>query len=193
MRRKLKVREMMAHRPCAEYTEERVRELWSGRPALTPREVGELPIPAEDRIWCLLTCFDLSDRATMLFAAHCAADALHSERAAGRDPDRRSWDAVTVAYNFATGRATDAQRDAAWDAAGSSARADALADARDAAWAAAWAAACAAARDAARDAAWGAARDAALAAAGAAAGAAVRNRQCALLVEYAEWDLAVSS
>jgi hypothetical protein len=126
----------------------------------------------------------MSDRAMRMFAAHCAADALHAERAAGREPDLRSWDAVTVAYDYATGRATDA----ALAAAGAAAWDAALAAARVAAWAAADAAARAAARDAARDAASATAWAAALAAAQRVALAAVRNRQCALLVEYVEWD-----
>jgi hypothetical protein len=111
------------------------------------------------------------------FACDCADGALHRERTAGREPDKRSWEAVRVARRHAIGQARDedldaawaaawaAARDAVWAAARDAARDAAWATARDAAWAAArdaaWAAARAAARDAARDAAWDAARDAA--------------------------------
>jgi len=158
MRRTLTVRGCMAFKPCGAYDEERVTALWAGREALTPREVGALAIPGEDRIWCLLTCFGLSDRTKRMFAAHVAANALHAERKRGREPDVRLWDAVRVAYDYANGNATDEQRAAAW--------------------AAAWAAAGAAAWAAARDATW-------------AAGDATWERQCALLVEYAEWEMAL--
>ncbi len=90
------------------------------------------------------------------FACDCAQRALERERAAGREPDPRSWEAVGVARRYAYGKATQAELEAAWaaasaakDAAASAAWAAASA-ARAAAWAA-WAAA-SAARDAARDA-----------------------------------------
>ena len=85
------------------------------------------------------------------FACWCAEAGLKREREAGREPDKRSWDAIRVKRRWLRGLASDkeldAARDAAWDAAWATARA------RDAARAAAWAAA--------RDAAWAAARDAA--------------------------------
>ena len=98
-----------------------------------------------------------------LFAADCAERALWRERAAGREPDPRSWEAVRVAREATHGRAqaaaAGAARDAAWAAAASAWAADA-ADAAEAAQATAGAADAA---EAARDAAWAAgaaARDA---------------------------------
>ena len=85
-----------------------------------------------------------NDTTARLFAADCAERALKRERKAGREPDPRSWAAVTAAREFARGEISAA--------------------ARAAAWAAAWAAAGAAARAAAWDAAWAAARAAAWAA-----------------------------
>jgi len=104
-----------------------------------------------------------------LFAADCAERALLRERAAGREPARRSWRAIEVARQRARGEATDEQLAAAGACARPAAR-DARAAARSAAWAAAaaadaWAAAAAAdaaawaAADAARDAAGAAERD----------------------------------
>jgi hypothetical protein len=124
------------------------------------------------------------------FAVWVARQALLRERKRGREPDKRSWEALRVKALWIRGKATDAELDAArdaaraaaWDAA-SAARAAAWDAAGDAAWdaarAAAWDAAGAAARDAARDAvraaAWAAAGDAAWDAASAAAWAAARD------------------
>jgi hypothetical protein len=92
------------------------------------------------------------DKSLRLFATDCAERALKREEKSGRKVDKRSWDAVRIARDFARGRATEQELAAAWAAA--------WAAARDAARAAAGAAARAAARDAARAAAWDAARDA---------------------------------
>ena len=95
------------------------------------------------------------------FAADCAARALRRERAAGRETDPRSWDAVRVARRHATGRATDAELTAAGAAAVAAIRARTGAGwaaryaARDATGAAAWAVADAGHAD--RAAAWAAA------------------------------------
>ncbi len=91
-------------------------------------------------------CLWVADATTALhlFACDVATTALEAERAAGREPDSRSWEAVRVKRAWLAGEATDAARAAAWAAA----------------WAAAGAAAGAAARAAARDAAWDAAWDA---------------------------------
>ena len=163
------------------YSAERLAALYD-RPH-TPLEVltrddGEwATVPARDRLWTVLRKDMLPDRTLRLFACECATRALNRERAAGREPDARSWNAVDVARRHAEGQASDqeltAARDAAWDAA--------RAAARDAAWAAAWDAARDAARDAAWDAAWAAAQAAAWAAAWAAAQAAA---------QAAAWDAA---
>jgi hypothetical protein len=116
------------------------------------------------------------DRMARRFAADAAEAVLLGERASGREPDVRSWEAVAVARRFAAGVASrdelaaarDAARaaggDAVWaaarDAGGAAARAAVWVAARDAVSVAACAAACAAARDAVWDAARDAARDA---------------------------------
>ena len=131
-----------------------------------------------------------------LFAADCAEVALLAERAAGREPDERSWAAVVAARRFARGdidrsalgAAGDAARAAAGDAARSAAGDAAWNAARSAARSAARAAAGDAARSAAGDAAWNAAGDAARSAAGAAAGAAARDKQYGRLCAYLTGD-----
>jgi hypothetical protein len=103
------------------------------------------------KIVCPVSNWD--DRTRRLFAADCAESVLLAERACGREPDPRSWEAVSVARRFADGKISDAARAAACDAA-CAARASARAAAEASAEAAAWAAS-----DAAR-AAWDAASDA---------------------------------
>jgi hypothetical protein len=89
------------------------------------------------------------------FACWCAEQALEQERAAGREPDPRSWAAIKTKRAWLRGECDDATLAAAeaaatlaaadaaaWAAAWAADAADAAADA--AAWAAAWAAAAAA-------------------------------------------------
>ena len=45
--------EMLAERPCEEYTQERITELWAGRERLTLLEVLDLPILAKDIVWVI--------------------------------------------------------------------------------------------------------------------------------------------
>lgn len=142
---------VMALRPCSDWPRERVAAaLGCGRHHHDV--LGDGGIPASDRAWLGIAL--LGERDRRLFACDCAERQLERERAAGREPDARSWAAVEVARRYARGEATSEELSAAgasaWDAAS-----DAWAAAGAAAWAA-WAAA----RDAARDA-WAAAGDAA--------------------------------
>lgn len=64
-------------------------------------------VSAADRLWVALRPELLSYRTLRLFACDCAERALTRERAAGREPDARSWTAVAVARRHAMGEATD--------------------------------------------------------------------------------------
>jgi len=81
------------------------------------------------------------------FAATVAENALLAERAAGREPDPRSWAAVQFIRDLLNGKIKEEDKKAAWSAA----------------WSAAWAAAWAAAESAwsAAESAWSAAQSAA--------------------------------
>ena len=93
-----------------------------------------------------------------LFACWCAERALRRERKAGREPDKRSWEAIRVKRRWLKGKATDEELSTARATAARDAAANAARDAaRDAAWGAAWDTARDAARDAAANAAWAAA------------------------------------
>ena len=82
------------------------------------------------------------------FACWCAEQALKAERKAGRESDKRSWEAIRVKRRWLKGEATDKELAAAGAAAGDAARDAAGAAAGAAAGDAAWAAAGDAAGDA---------------------------------------------
>ena len=96
-------------------------------------EVPGLCVP-EDALWAL-QCVPQAEKAACeriarLFSCDCAERALLRERAAGREPDARSFAAIEVARRFAKGEATDEERR---NAAAAAAAADAAAAAADAA------------------------------------------------------------
>ena len=103
------------------------------------------------------------DRIFRLFAADCAERALFRERAAGREPDARSWAAVAVARRYAVGEATAGELQAARAAASAATAAASAYAAAYAAYAAAYAAYAADASAATDAAAYAAAADAAAA------------------------------
>ena len=137
--------------------------------------------PLVDGVGKVVTCrvrltrkLTFDDRVARLFAADCAESALLGARAAGFEPDVRSWRAVDVARRFASGDASHEDRPAArsaaesaghaaWSASGSASR-SAAESARSAAGHAAW--------HAAGHAVWSAAESVAWSAAGHAAGSA---------------------
>jgi hypothetical protein len=146
------------------YDDERLRQLYD-RPMtaleVLQRKDGEWAyVPDRDRLWTAFRPGVLSDKINRLHACMSAERALMAERARGREPDARSWNAVNVARAFALGEATDDQRRAAAAAADDAAAAAAAAAADDAY--AAYAAAAAAADDDAADAAYDASADAAV-------------------------------
>ena len=166
---------IMSASPCAEYSRSRVEDLWAGREALTAREIAGLEIPADDRLWALISCC-LDDRQRRLFACDCAEIALGLVT----HPDPRSIESIRVARLYAVGEATAEQLSAAWAAAWAADRGAA----RASAWASAWDA-----RAAARDAARSAARAADWASAWAYAWdarAAAMAAQLQIALEYAE-------
>ena len=72
------------------------------------------------------------------FGCYVAEQALEQERAAGREPDERSWAAIESKRRWVRGEANDAELSAAWWAARSAAESAARSAAESAAWWAAW-------------------------------------------------------
>ena len=72
------------------------------------------------------------------FACDVAEEALMSERSAGREPDPRSFDAISVMRRFMTGDASETERNSAQIAAWSAARSTSEGSAEKSAWSASW-------------------------------------------------------
>lgn len=67
------INEIMSYGPCEDYPVQRVEGLWAGREALAPREVAELEIPHEDKVWALCHCLASRDlSAVVAFSQGCA-------------------------------------------------------------------------------------------------------------------------
>jgi len=94
------------------YGEDRERELVP-KGGLSPREVATLDIPVENRWWALVYASGASYPILREHACWCARQALDAERAAGREPDPRSWASVDVAERYARREATQDELDAA--------------------------------------------------------------------------------
>jgi len=86
-----------------------------------------------------------AERTLHEFACWCAESALKRERKAGREPDKRCWNAIKVKRRWLKGKATDDELTAAaaayWAAAGVGSIVGSIPSARAAAAAAYWAAA----------------------------------------------------
>ena len=108
---------MHSWRPHSRWPRERLKAAFGGRRSLTSLEVLGLDVPAQDRLWAVLREEIVPARELRLIACWCADRALSRERAAGCEPDTRSWWAAAVARRFANGRATEAQLAAAGAAA----------------------------------------------------------------------------
>ena len=155
--------DVMSWKPC--YSREQVSGWFGARTCMTVDDLMELDISDDDKLWCLLRPHVISERKLHELACNYADHALQRERAAGHEPDRRSWAAIETKRRWLRGEATDQELAAAWSAArAAEAAAEAAAwvaarvaeaaarAAGAAAWAAAWTAEAAA--EAAEASAW---------------------------------------
>ena len=129
---------VMAWGPC--YTREKIAEWFAGRDSLTVADCLALPISDEDKLWCLLHPEVIPESRLHELACQYAERALVRERAAGREPDPRSWAAIKAKRLWICGKIDDAELARAGAEASSRAAASSRAGAAEAAWAtAAWA------------------------------------------------------
>jgi len=112
---------------------------------LTRKDGGWRRIPAGDRLCMVVHSEVLPDGVLRLFAAACAERAMLQERAAGREPDQRSWAAVSAARAFAAGEITEEElkqkseaAKTAWNAEDAAAEWSLSSSAAFSAWSAAW-------------------------------------------------------
>lgn len=123
--------DLLARGPCScwlrDGREEKLRALSARRDRWTILDLLDLvdsgEVPLADALWAGTRCGLLPDWTWRLFAADCAERALVRARADGREPDRRSWEAVRVARDHALGVATDEERRAAYAVACAASRA----------------------------------------------------------------------
>ena len=106
--------------PCDKYDTATIERLFGRRKRATAIDVLNAPIPIEDVFWVVLREELIPAKTLRLFACSCAERALQRERKAGREPDKRCWDAIKIVRRYAIGKATEeelsAARSAAWSA-----------------------------------------------------------------------------
>jgi hypothetical protein len=138
------VDEVLAMKPCSDYTRERVEQLWSGRGALSVVEILDLDIPAEDRLWAVLREEVLgtelyrafghacADRAVERHALHCGIPKVEQWAARWLSGEDRTEDSAWNAWSCAWSCARDAAlgcATATWAATGAAHEASAVASA----------------------------------------------------------------
>jgi hypothetical protein len=110
-------KEMKKLRPCEGYTLKRIEALWAGRDRLTALDILDLQIPAEDKLWGIFHEELIPPRQLWELTCQIAEAALNRERAAGREPDSRSWAAIAARRGWVRGEITNNELNAAFAAA----------------------------------------------------------------------------
>jgi len=104
------VKDIMNEGPCPDYTEEVVTELWAGREELTFKEVCNLDIAIDDRVWISARLVPIE--IAVKWADYCADEAQkHASYAADYATDAAT-NAAYAAY-YAADYAADAATNAA--------------------------------------------------------------------------------
>jgi len=121
--------EMLAERPCKEYTQERITELWAGRERLSLRDILMLDIPSSDRIWVACRPGALTDqqqaawlerivtRAIIHHALNCGIPTVEAWAQNWLDGTDRSNAAAAAAWTVEAAWAARATTWTAWAAA----------------------------------------------------------------------------
>jgi hypothetical protein len=105
-------------------------EPWTAIDVLDYRTLPRRWVSDADRLWVVLRPDLVPGRVLHEFACVCAERALTREREAGREPDPRTWAAITVKRRWLCGEATDVELAAARDAARAAERAQQVRDLR---------------------------------------------------------------
>lgn len=119
----LTVNNILELNPCnPPYTSSHITELFAGRETLTPVDILLMEnIPPADRLWVVLREAVLPARILQEFACRVAEQNLQIERAAGREPDPRSWAAPQAKRAWLNKQITTNVLRSAWTAAGNAA------------------------------------------------------------------------
>ena len=93
------VKDIMNQKPCPDYTEEVVKDLWAGREELTVKEICNLDISVEDRIWVAAR---LASKATVVSWANYCADEAQKHAAAANAAPFAAANAASYAASYAS-------------------------------------------------------------------------------------------
>ena len=140
--------EMLAERPCEEYTQERITELWAGRERLSLLEILDLPILAKDIVWVICRRNALTPEQQAEWLECIVTRAIRNHALNCGIPTVEAW-----AQNWLDGTDRSSTAAAAWAAWTAVWASEAAWEARAATWTA-WAAAAARAAEAWAAAAW---------------------------------------
>jgi hypothetical protein len=106
MKNQITVLDIMDAKPCNKYPQAVIKALWKERESLSPKEISELKIPIEDRLWALIKVV-LNERDQRLFSCDCAERTLLHEKSIGKELDIKNWDCIQVSRKFAQGLITE--------------------------------------------------------------------------------------
>jgi len=134
------VREVLSWGLCDKYPPDKIIELFAGRKQLLALDILELNIPASDKLWVVFREGLIPTNTLHEFICRYTEYVLMRERKAGREPDARSWDAISTKRKWLRGETTDTKlsiaEGAAWEAAWDAEKNPAWSAARIAAWSA---------------------------------------------------------
>lgn len=108
MNRRITIAQVLLQKPCEAYPLDVLWEL-APRGSLTVWEILHLEIPVKDRLWAVLREDVLPVAVLHELACRYAERVLYKERAAGREPDPRSWTAVAAKRAWVRGEISDKQ------------------------------------------------------------------------------------
>ena len=108
--------QVMAWRPCDEYSREDIKKLFGRRKYVDVGYILSLDIPSADKIWACCHKEMFPTKTLRLLACDFAQHVLKYFETEYPD-DKRPRNAIKVVRRYANGKATEQERDAAMDAA----------------------------------------------------------------------------
>jgi len=112
------VDQIVSFGPCdPPYTRDYVTELFAGRETVTALDILDMDIPAIDKLWAVLRPELIPELDLHELACRFAEVALEAEVKAGREPDKRSWEAIRAKRRWLKGEITDEELNVAYLAA----------------------------------------------------------------------------
>jgi hypothetical protein len=92
------IKDIQKLKPCKEYTEERLEELWEGKESLALREILELTIHIDDRNWVIPRLVSVEIVVKWAHLCAVAAEKHADKSAAGYAGYAAAWSARSAGY-----------------------------------------------------------------------------------------------